>query len=527
MDAGLRETFSREAKDFCVYLNVKTWLGQMKNGPRLPGLLATLLLASLYCVPSFGAQNRALLIGISQYTELNSLRYADADVLAFSQLLTDFGGYNKSDVDMLLNQQATKAQIVAAVNKIITESQKKPIDQFVLMFAGHGVPGQLNNKNTSIFLAPSDASTNANNFYSTGDEVVNETFISKAWLARQLSAINAKSILIILDSCYSGTRDFGKLFLENEGYSVESFGTEGAHNGVAVVQRNLAVSRNRGISQGGNAVASQVAYFASSRDDQPSAEYDELQHGALSYSIFQYIRSVQRNVYTDERKDLTVDDVYSNVTKLFHEVKVEGKTLDQVNQPILMAVPDFAAIKNMDFISVQGVRKREEIKPVEPGFLEINTEPENAEISVDGVKRPELTNARLSLPEGKHVIELFLPNTSYRYSFTADIVPSQTVKEDFNMRGTLEVASFWLKDGNKTPGPPLDVYIDGSDVGRSDLRLDNLLAGAHVLEVHYQNLSKQRRIEIRPDSPLRVNYSIIREAAPAKKPDNGVGNVVF
>jgi uncharacterized caspase-like protein len=34
-----------------------------------------------------------LLIGISQYTELENLRYADADARALSQLLTDFAGY--------------------------------------------------------------------------------------------------------------------------------------------------------------------------------------------------------------------------------------------------------------------------------------------------------------------------------------------------------------------------------------------------------------------------------------------------
>src|SRR5208283_4389846 len=84
------------------------------------------------------------------------------------------------------------------------------------------------------FLAPSDASISGNNFFSTGREVDNETFINKAWLARQLSAVNAKSVLVILDSCYSGTRDFGQLFLDNAGYSVHSYGSPGARGAVTV-----------------------------------------------------------------------------------------------------------------------------------------------------------------------------------------------------------------------------------------------------------------------------------------------------
>ena len=63
-------------------------------------------------------------------------------------------------------------------------------------------------------------------------------------------------------------------------------------------------------------------------------------------------------------------------------------------------------------------------------------------------------------------------------------------------------------------------------MGVSSLRLAGLLAGTHQLEVRYAGASKQRAIEIRPDSPLRVNYSVIREAVP-RKDDKGVGNVVF
>lgn len=486
-----------------------------------------LALSFACCNNSYGDQNRALLIGISQYSEINSLRYADADVRAFSQLLTDFGGYQQDDVDLLLNQQATKARIVEAINKIIRDSAKHPIDHFVLMFAGHGVPGQINGEETNAFLAPFDASTDANNFYSTGKEVVNETFISKAWLARQLSAINAKSIVIILDSCYSGTKDFGKLFLENMGYTAHSYGVGNSPQDVQVAKRNLVVQ------QSGTALPAvtkfsnrEVAYIASSRDDQPSAEYDELGHGALSYCIFEYIRKVQRSTFDDEHKELTVGDVYSNITKLFHEVKVEGKTLDSVHQPILLSIPDAESVKNLEFVSVRGVEARK-ANVVEKGVLDIVTDPAGVEVSVDGVKRAEVTNTRLELTAGKHLVELYMPGTSYRYSFTADISPERPLVKTVAMRGSLEVASYWLKDGQKSPGPPLDVYVDGARKGQSQLRLDNLLAGAHVLEVHYQNVTKQRQIEIRPDSPLRVNYSLIRQAAPSVPQDKGVGNVVF
>lgn len=65
----------------------------------------------LAAFPCKSAENGALIIGISQYTEVSSLKFADADALEFSQLLTNFSGYDKKHVKLLLNQQATKKEL--------------------------------------------------------------------------------------------------------------------------------------------------------------------------------------------------------------------------------------------------------------------------------------------------------------------------------------------------------------------------------------------------------------------------------
>ncbi|MDX8399673.1 MAG: caspase family protein [Gallionellaceae bacterium] len=637
------------------------------------------LLIFAFSTHSNAAGNRALLIGISQYSELNSLRYADADALEFSQLLTDFAGYNKSEVTLLLNLQATKKRIVDEINKVVRSSKKEHLDTFILVFAGHGMESTLTahnmkedgrNKKTNIFLAPSDASTEENNFYSEGKQVSNDTFINKAWLARQLSAIQAKSIIIVLDSCYSGTRSFGALFVENEGYSIESFGpTSGSERGVAITKRNLLISASK---QEAVQETKRIAYLASSRDDQASAEYEELRHGALSYTIFQYVKRVQREVYSDETQELTMDRTYSNITKLFHDTKVNGQALDKSHQPLLLPIPNFANVKNMAFITVRGVKERdilkeqaekealrqeelrkeslrkeailqealrkealrkevlrkevlrkevlrkealrkeairnegqrreglrkEDLKKEElrkeailkeslrkeallkeslriealrqeslrkevlrqeslrkealwqeflrkealrqeetrkeeflkkksrEGILIVKTEPPGLVMFVDGLKRKEVTNASLTLPAGKHSIELYLPSTGYRHSFTANISNVLPVSKTLSIRGELEVASYWVKDGAKSRGPQLDVFIDGVLVGKSQLRKDNLMAGTHQIEVRYKDVKKARSVEIRPNSPLRINYSVIVEAAP-KADKSGISNVVF
>src|SRR5260221_4551886 len=87
--------------------------------------------------------NRALLIGISQYAELEGLKYADADVKTFSQILTEFGGYRRADVAVVLNTEATKARIMDEITKAVRASKRDPRDHFILMFAGHGMPGTI------------------------------------------------------------------------------------------------------------------------------------------------------------------------------------------------------------------------------------------------------------------------------------------------------------------------------------------------------------------------------------------------
>lgn len=513
-------------------------------GKYLPALL--LLFVFSY---AHAAQNKALVIGISQYTEINNLRYADSDAREFAQILTDLAGYEKSDVSLLLNQEATKKRIVEEINKVVRLSEQHPLDNFILMFAGHGIESTLMTSNikeknqsreTNIFLAPTDASIEENNFYSTGNgkEVSNETFINRAWLARQLSAIKAKSIFIILDSCYSGTKTFGKLFLENEGYSIQNFGSANANKWVAdVKKRSLAVLTRPSLDKQSGTKYSienrKIAYLASSRDDQASAEYDELKHGALSYCIFEYIKRRRNEVYKGESANISMDEVYRNIGDLFHNTRIQGVPLEEAHQPILIPIPNFTDMKSMVFLNIQGTGERAvtDVK-LKKGLIKIQSSqggepgnPEDIEIYVDGTKRKEPLNSTMEIAEGKHLVEIYLAKTGYRSTLTVEASSTRQITKSVSLRGELDIATFWMKNGTKSPGPQLEVFVDGNRVGKTNLHLDNLLAGSHLIEVRYQGLVKSRRVEIRPDSPLKINYSIIREAASTDT--RNVNNVVF
>lgn len=357
----------------------------------------------------------------------------------------------------------------------------------------------------------------------------NETFINKAWLVKQLSSINAKNIVIILDSCYSGAKDFGELYVENLGFKAEFLSAGSEKRGVVVVQKKGA----------DGFVERRIAFLASSREDQPSAEYKELQHGALTYSIFEYLNAIRNETEDTEIKDITVGGMYSNITKMFDTVKVKGTPLSSIHQPVLFPIPDYDNVKDMRFVSVRGVRHvpppapaapkvEEEVKPhrIKTGIIEIVTDPEKAEVSVDGVKTDKVSNCTLELTEGKHMIALFLPATNYNYSVFVDVKDGRHEKLTIALKGILKVESYAAKAGQKAPD--IDVYVDGKHVGKSFLTLKDLVAGTHTLKVKVDDISKERQIEIRPSSPLLVKYKIIREpAAPHKEDDSGVGDVTF
>lgn len=472
--------------------------------------------------------NKALVIGISQYTEINNLKYADADAREFSQLLTEFSDYQKQNVTVLLNQQATKKRISQEIIRLIEESKKKQFDNFIFMFAGHGVESRIKTQDknkrieereTNIFLAPSDASLNENNFFyiAGGKEITNETFINKEWLAQQLSRINAKTISVVIDSCYSGNKSFFSL-LEKE-HTSDQLVLKNQTRAISIQN----IDPNNLVDSKINLIPKRLAYLASSRDDQASAEYDELRHGALSYAIFEYIRWVRQNTPNTQKQLVSVDNLYGNIVRLFKETKVEGKPLNLAHQPILFALPDYLAVQKMAFISIQGSAAQEAKKQA---ILKLITDVKNYEVFVDGIKQDKITSNQLLFNPGKYLIEIYLPETGYRFSFTREVKEADVLEEKISLRGDLEVASLIEEKRGKVAGPPLEIFINGNLIEKSSNFKTNLVAGTHQLEVRFQNVTKAKQVEIRPDSPLRVNYTL-QNASLKPVDDRGVRNVPF
>ncbi len=463
-------------------------------------LVACVLVVSLQA-QAFAARNRALLVGISQYANFTipDLAYADEDVQTLAAWLTNFSDYKESDVTVLLNRLATREGIRNALADIIKESAEKPFDDFILMYAGHGPPGAL--RETPLLLAPHDANN-------ASEAAANETFLDKKWLAKQLASIRARNTVVILDSCYSGSKDLSRLYADARRQRSDLLASNPGRRGVEIVPGPA----------GSRALRELAAFLASSREDQESAEYRALRHGALSYSIFEFLNEQLKTA--SRRSEVTLARLFDGVKELFDRTKVDGKPLSSQHQPELDPFPDYQSASGMRVLALSAKTS------VKTGRLSVFTGDLECEVAIDGVRQREPSNHTFEALEGKHLVALYLSKTNYNRTISVDVRAGETTSAQVLLLGTLQVEA--IDAESNTAAPELRVYLDGRSMGRTPLSLGNLLAGTHTLVVEVGKAKKQRQIEVRPDSPLLVRYKIIRQAVPVKpRHDGGAGDVVY
>ncbi len=131
----------------------------------------------------FGAYH-ALVIGNDAYPNLNNLQTAVADAEAVAEVLETRYGFA---VERLIN--ATRYDNVSALGRL--RARLGETDNVLIYYAGHGV---LDEDSDEGYWLPVDAEIDVpTNWVSTGDITV------------MVRAIRAKHIMVVADSCYSGT----------------------------------------------------------------------------------------------------------------------------------------------------------------------------------------------------------------------------------------------------------------------------------------------------------------------------------
>jgi hypothetical protein len=131
------------------------------------------------------------------------------------------------------------------------------------------------------------------------------------------------------------------------------------------------------------------------------------------------------------------------------------------------------------------------------GSLSIQSEPAGAEVTIDGTVRGT-TPLTISLPPGSHAMSV--TGTGGRREMSVSIVAGQQAVHHITWAppeaAALASATGGLTVATDTPGDV--VLIDGTEQGRTPLRLETLAAGAHVVSVRSGGSTHRRTIEIVP-----------------------------
>lgn len=131
----------------------------------------------------------AIVIGINKYPGA-PLNYAMNDALEFSNILVEKLGFDKQNVQLLLDGDATRGNIMSSYMKLASFANIN--DRIILYFAGHGLTVPAVRKDIG-YLVPID-----------GNLKDLSTLIRWDELTQNSELIVAKHIFFILDACFSG-----------------------------------------------------------------------------------------------------------------------------------------------------------------------------------------------------------------------------------------------------------------------------------------------------------------------------------
>lgn len=199
----------------------------------------------------------ALIIGISKFANSEyNLKYAAKDASDFRDFLVNEANFAPDHVKMLLDEQATRLNIMSAFGDKFLPRVARPGDLIVIYVSTHGTPAPKDKGGESYIVAHD---TDRDNLFATGVQISDLQ-------DRIKRACKTDRCLIVMDSCYSG------------------FAAKGARGGEAAANFSA-----RELAQGtGHMVV------CSSGPDERSWESRTYKNGVFTHNLIESLRTIGR-----------------------------------------------------------------------------------------------------------------------------------------------------------------------------------------------------------------------------------------
>lgn len=210
----------------------------------------------------------AIVIGLEIYrNQLPKADYAETDAKVMAQYLSHSMGFEEENIALLVNERASKSDLEKYFETWLPNRVEKDDTVFVY-YSGHGAP---NTKTNEAFLVPYD-----------GDPVfLNNTGYSLNRLYQNLANLPAKEIIVVLDSCFSGS---------------------GGRSVLAKGMRPIITEVRNPILGKGKTVV-----IAASTAQQISTTYDQQRHGLFTYF---FLKGLQGEGDTNKNGKIEVAELF-------------------------------------------------------------------------------------------------------------------------------------------------------------------------------------------------------------------------
>lgn len=233
-----------------------------------------------------------IVIGIEEHKYAPKVTFANRDATVFYEYAKTAFGIPERNIYLRTNEGATKGEFdkVFGQEGWIARRIKRGETDVVVYYSGHGAPS----KNRATYLIPQDIDPN----YA-------ETGYPLTQIYENLSKLQAKSITVILDCCFSGADRERQMILAD------------ARPVFITVESPLAYKN--------------IVVFSAASGNEISSIYPEMKHGLFTYY---FLKGLQGDSDVNRDKKLTIGELFE-YTK--NKVKIKAGELDREQTPTLLS----------------------------------------------------------------------------------------------------------------------------------------------------------------------------------------------
>ena len=211
----------------------------------------------------------AVIIGIENYRNISNVNYAYRDASFINEYFTKTIGIPKDRIYFKTNEQATLGEFnkIFSPNGWLEKRVKENITDIYIYYAGHGAPAI---KEEKAFLIPYDGDPN----YPV------QTGYSLETIFENLSKLNANSVTVFLDACFTGADRENEMLLADA-------------RPVSIQLKNNYVNN--------------VTVFSATSNNEISSSYPQKKHGLFSYFL---MKGMQGEADKNNDKKLSLQELF-------------------------------------------------------------------------------------------------------------------------------------------------------------------------------------------------------------------------